>query len=163
MKYDMRICSCGRIHMIQDEHIEHAIKNGKRLLLVCKGCGKATLIGANPSFCWDDPDTVCYNMYSVPFADYKDTRITASSFESEGIDQILFSNGLRVPMMNGYYASSYHGGMFADCVFPVEDNEKRITVNMRRFIRETPDDMLEEISHYLIDAFDWSGTKYERE
>ena len=37
------------------------------------------------------------------------------------------------------------------------------TVNMNRFIRENEDDMLEEISHYLIKGFDWKGTKYEKE
>ena len=37
------------------------------------------------------------------------------------------------------------------------------TVNMNRFIRENKDDMLEEISRYLIKGFDWKGTKYEKE
>lgn len=44
-KYDMRICKCGRIHMVPNEKIEKALKNNRNLLLICAGCGTATLIG----------------------------------------------------------------------------------------------------------------------
>ena len=39
----------------------------------------------------------------------------------------------------------------------------RTTVNMNRFINETPDDVLDELSNYLIDGLDWKGTKFEKE
>ena len=41
-KYDMRICKCGRIHMVDEDKLERALKNNKNLLLVCGGCGAAT-------------------------------------------------------------------------------------------------------------------------
>ena len=33
-KYDMRICKCGRIHMIPTEKIEKALEDNKNLLLI---------------------------------------------------------------------------------------------------------------------------------
>jgi arsenate reductase-like glutaredoxin family protein len=42
-------------------------------------------------------------------------------------------------------------------------NHDRTTVNMERFTRETPDEILEELSNYWIKAFNWKGTKYEKE
>ena len=30
------------------------------------------------------------------------------------------------------------------------------------FINETPDDVLDELSNYVIDELDFTGTKYER-
>jgi len=36
------------------------------------------------------------------------------------------------------------------------------TVDMDRFIRENDDEILQCISGYIIRAFDWTGTKYER-
>ena len=32
-KYDVRICSCGRIHFVPNEMIDEAIENNKNLLL----------------------------------------------------------------------------------------------------------------------------------
>ena len=46
-KYDMRICKCGRIHMIEMDKLDEALHNNKNLLLICAGCGKATNIGAD--------------------------------------------------------------------------------------------------------------------
>ena len=42
-----------------------------------------------------------------------------------------------------------------------EYTHDRTTVNMDRFIRETPEDMLEEISHHSIEGFNGKGTKWE--
>ena len=42
-------------------------------------------------------------------------------------------------------------------------NHDRTTVNMDRFINETPDDILAELSTYYIDGLDWKGTKFEKE
>lgn len=46
--------------------------------------------------------------------------------------------------------------------FNDEYNRDRSTVNMRRFINETPDDVLKELANYAIDGLDFAGTKYER-
>ena len=50
-KYDMRICRCGRIHMIENKEIDKALEENKNLLLICGGCGQAILIGADIEPC----------------------------------------------------------------------------------------------------------------
>lgn len=185
-KYDMRICKCGRIHMIDNNKLNKALENNKNLLLICGGCGSATLIGANIEPDWYGTDEDCYTMYSTDFSSYEDKSITAVDFEStkhqKGIEEIIYSHGIKVPMMTGMYATDYCNGTFFDRWYPDfykiqrkdvtvkevmdfinEYNLNRRTVNMNRFINETPIDMLEEISHYMIDGFDWKGTKLESE
>ena len=185
-KYDMRICKCGRIHMLDNNKLNEALENNKNILLVCAGCGSATLIGANIEPDWNDPSKDCYMMYSGDFSDYEDKSITAADFESteeqKGIEEIIYSHGLKVPMMTGQYATDYFNGIFSDRWYPDfykiqrsditvneimdfidEYDHDRTTVNMDRFIHETPEDMLEEISHYSIDGLDFKGTKWETE
>lgn len=187
-KYDMRICSCGRIHMIPVEKVNNAIQTNKNLGVICGGCGSILAIGADACPDWDDPNKTCYEMYSfdVNLNDVHNTiDITPEAF-TDGIlsmkpfSEILYSLGLKVPMMTGEYARSYFGDTFCDMWYPdwykverydvtVEDFKKFIaefkenqkTVNMARFIQETPEDMLEVISQYRIKAFDWKGTKYD--
>ena len=185
-KYDMRICKCGRIHMVDEDKLEKALENNKNLLLVCGGCGDATLIGADITPNWNDPNKDCYIMYSSEFSSYEDRSIVASDFEStehhKGIEEIIYSHGRKVPMMTGMYATDYTNGIFSDILYPDfykiqrsditvkeimdfinEYTHDRTTVNMDRFIRETPEDMLEEISHHSIEGFNWKGTKWETE
>lgn len=185
-KYDMRICKCGRIHMIPNEKLNKALEVNKNLLLMCGGCGAGTLIGADIEPDWNEPDKECYMMYSSSFSDYEDTSIAVSDFESneyhEGISEIIYSHGLKVPMMTGQYATDYFNGKFSDRWYPdfykiqrsditvkeimdfiEEYKHDRCTVNMDRFIRQTPEDMLEKISHYMIEGLDWKGTKWETE
>ena len=182
----MRICKCGRIHMVDEDKLENALENNKNLLLICGGCGTATLIGADIEPDWDEPNNDCYMMYSCEFSSYKDKSITASDFEStehyKGIEEIIYSHGIKVPMMTGMYATDYANGRFSDRWYPAfykiqrsgitvkeimdfidKYTNDRTTVNMNRFISETPEDMLEEISHYMIDGFNWKGTKWETE
>ena len=185
-KYDMRICKCGRIHMIEMDKLYEALHNNKNLLLICAGCGKATNIGADIEPDYIDPSKDCYNMYSFEFSNYKDAEIKAEDFETsenhKGIQEIIYSHGHKVPMMTGMYATDYNGGRFSDRWYPdfykiqrnnvtIEEIMKfideythdRTTVNMSRFIYETPDDILEEISHYHIPGFNFKGTRYETE
>jgi len=185
-KYDMRICKCGRIHMTESAKLDKAIENDKNLLLICAGCGHATLIGADITEDWyeDIPGKKCYMMYSGTFSDYEDASITAADFETgeqnKGISEIVYSHGYKVPMMSGMYATDYFNGIFSDRWYPDfykiqrnditvkeimdfidEYNHDRTTVNMKRFIHETPDEILDEISHYMIDGFNFKGTKWE--
>lgn len=185
-KYDMRICKCGRIHMVNEDKLEKALENNKNLLLICGGCGDATLIGANVEPDWNDPDKDCYMMYSCEFSSYEDKSITTADFEStehhKGIEEIVYSHGIKVPMMTGMYATDYNNGRFSDRWYPDfykiqrsditvkeildfidEYTNDRTTVNMNRFINETPEDMLEEISQYTINGFNWKGTKWGTE
>lgn len=128
----------------------------------------------------------CYMMYSGDFSAYENKSITVSDFEStenhKGIEEIIYSHGIKVPMMTGQYATDYYNGRFSDRWYPdfykIQRNDitvkeimdfideytnDRTTVNMNRFIHETPEDILEEISHYSVDGFNWKGTKWETE
>lgn len=184
-KYDIRICKCGRIHMIDNDKIDRALEHDKNFVLICGGCGHGILIGADIEPDWFEPGKDCYIMYTGEFSRYSDKSVFASDFESteqhKGIEEIFYSHGVKVPMMTGMYATDYScDGGFSDRWYPdfykiqrkditVEEimkfideyNHNRTTVNMERFIRETPDDMLEDISRYLIKGFNWKGTKWE--
>ena len=62
MKYDLSICSCGRIHMIPEYKIDEAISKTKELLVICGGCGRAVKHGADVVPDLDNPDEDCYEM-----------------------------------------------------------------------------------------------------
>ena len=183
-KYNMGICKCGRIHMLDNEVLDRALENNKNLLLICAGCGNAILIGAHIEPDLNEPDYDCYMIYFDDFSRYNDRSIGANDFEStenhKGIEEIIYSHGYKVPMITGKYATDYCNGRFYDIWYPdfykiqrsditvkeiMEFIDKykhdRITVNMNRFIRETPDEILEEISHYYIEGFNFKGTKWE--
>ncbi len=183
-KYDIRICKCGRIHAIPDEKIEKVLEADKNFLLICAGCGNAILIGADISPDWDDPSKDCYEMYSRNFSSYENKIINEDIFtgneNEKAVGEILYSHGFKVPMKTGQYATDFFNGRFSDRWYPDfykiqrkditvkeimdfidEYTHDRITVNMDRFINETPDDILEELSGYWIEGLNWSGTKYE--
>lgn len=185
-KYEIKICSCGRIHAIPEEKIDQAIESEKDLLVICGGCGTATLIGADVVPDFDNPSEDCYEMYARKFVHNHDKSIVVDSFngndEGKAISEIYYSNGYKVPMMTGNYATDYLYERFSDKWYPdfykIErkditvseimefiNNYKhdRKTVNMPRFIDETPDEILEELSNSIILAFDWKGTKFEKE
>ena len=185
-KYDIRICKCGRIHAIPNERIEKALDADKNFLLICAACGNATLIGANISLDWDDPSKDCYEMYSADFSSYEDKVINTDTFKKnekeKAVEEIFYSHGIKAPMKTGQYATDYFNGRFSDRWYPDfykiqrtditvkeimdfidEYTHDRTTVNMNRFINETPDDVLDELSNYLIDGLDWKGTKFEKE
>lgn len=187
-KYDMRICKCGRIHMIPEENLTRALENDKNLVLMCAGCGSATIIGADiePDMFSENPNDLCYMMYAGDLSPYENKIITEEIFKGsereKAVSEIFYSHGLKVPMKTGNYANNYFDGRFADMWYPdfykiqrkdvtvpeimdfiKEFTEERTTVSMNRFINENPEDMIEEISHYWIKGFDWTGTKYENE
>lgn len=185
-KYDIRICKCGRIHAVLDEKIEKVLENDKNLLLICAACGNATLIGVNIEPDWADPSKEYYEMYSGTFSPYEDKIINEDTFkgnkEEKAVEEILYSHGFKVPMRTGQYATDYWNGRFSDRWYPdfykIQRNDitvkeimdfideythDRTTVNMDRFINETPDDVLEELSNYYIEGLNWKGTKFEKE
>lgn len=46
-KYRLMICNCGRIHLISTEQINNSIYDNKDLMVICGGCGKVTILGAD--------------------------------------------------------------------------------------------------------------------
>lgn len=186
-KFDMRICKCGRIHMVPIEKVDNALKADKELLLICAGCGKGTIIGADiePNWFDDDSNDLVYNMYSRDFSPHLSIDISKINFEDcllgKPFSEIFYSHGIQVPMMTGMYAGHYDNGKFSDEWYPDfwkieredvtvkeimefidEWRQERITVNMNRLLHENDDAILEELSHYYIPAFDWKGTKFEK-
>lgn len=176
-KYDIRICSCGVIHAIPVEKVNKAIKHNKELILMCGSCGKAIRIGADEDMDYDG--NPCYMMYTRDFTYQQTESITKDSFKD--VEEIFYDIGYKVPMMTGQNATDYIFGHFSDRWYPdfykIERNDitvpeimkfietykkERCTVNMDRFINTTPDDVLEDLSSYLIEGLDWTGTKYER-
>ena len=63
-KYDMNICKCGRIHMVDEDKVTKALENDKNLLLICAGCGAAKLIGGDEEVDFFEPDKKAYMMYN---------------------------------------------------------------------------------------------------
>lgn len=181
--YDIRICSCGRIHALPYKTLEETVysngENNKDIALICGRCGKIQIIGADyvPNYFDDPKHPMVYDCYTRDFYCDSIREITPESFDKP--TKIFYSKGYGVPMMSGEYATAYDC-KFSDMTYPdlyeldrrditpenvhqfIEDyNTKRTTVNMARFIRETPDDVLKDVSNRLIDQFDWKDTEYE--
>lgn len=177
MKYSMYICSCGRVHMIPNEKIEEAIVQEKVLVYICGGCGAIRIIGA-------DESVDGYSMFSYRINYDYDNPISLEDIfvreKCKPYTEILYSPGIRVPMKTGMCARSYNSDHFCDTWHPdwskIEwrgittkkflefiNKYKRdqVTVDMDRFIRETPDEYLDDISKYCITAFDWNGTRWD--
>jgi len=160
-KYDVRFCSCGRVHFIDQIKVDQAIEKDKQVLVICNKCGNSFIIGADKIY--DEYlDQEIYNMYSYGM---RDTEITDLS----KIDSIVFTAGEQIRMITGGQAT-YHG---SDCFIDwetekpkdisIEEWEKmQRTVNTQHTINWIKDeDKLEQMSHYLV-GIDWKGTKYEK-
>lgn len=184
-KFNVRICTCGRIHFVPEAEINAALEADKNFVLVCGGCGRVTAIGADIEQDWCEPENTIYNMYAYPMGQYDDFTLTADNFESaenrKGIHKVWYSNGKRVMMETHYYANNYtpYTGKFEDMTYPdflfnanrgfeylkaeIEKWEHdKVTVDMKALLRELSDEEAEALSHFLIEGLDWSGTKYER-
>lgn len=160
MKYDVRFCSCGRVHFINEEKVSKAIENNKEVLVVCNNCGNSFIIGADKQY---DKylDDNCYMMYSHSL---RDTELD----NLNNIDSIVFTSGEQIRMMTGGEAT-YHGtDVFIDWDTKKPENtpndewsEIRKTVDTQRTINWIGDEeKIEQMSHYLT-GINWTGTKYK--
>ena len=160
MKYDVKFCSCGRVHFINQEKITKAIENEKEVLVICNNCGISFIIGASKEQDYDGEE--CYMMYSY---DKRNTEIN----DMIKIDSIVFTAGKQIRMMTGGEATFYGNNTFIDCVTDKPESvtldewkEMRRTVNVQHTINWIRDDnKLEQMSHYYTNI-DWKGTKYEK-
>lgn len=183
MKYEIRVCNCGRIHAFPHEKIENAIYNNKELLLICSGCGASTVIGADyrPDGAYGSNEP-CYDMYSFTLDKTCSIKSDFKTPDGHEISEILFDEGIKVPMMSGEYAGLYTPGAgFSDIWFPdlykieapgttmkdvaefiAKYRKDRKTVNMNRLINENNNpEILKAISSRLIEGLDWTDTEYE--
>jgi len=159
-KYDVRFCSCGRVHFIDQEKINSAIKNEKEVLVVCNHCGSSYVVGASKEC--DEDGEECYMMYSQSM---QDTEVN----DMIKIDSIVFTTGEQIRMMTGGEATDHGGYGFIDWeteksknISSEEWEKMRKTVNVEHTINWIKDDnKLEQMSHYLC-GIDWKGTKYEK-
>jgi hypothetical protein len=160
MKYDVKFCSCGRVHFIDEEKVHKAIENDKQVLIICNNCGKSFVIGADKTK--DENNGIVYMMYSF---DKRDTEITDFS----KIDSIIFTSGEHIRMKTGGEATYYCNGTFIDWETEKPNNitiekwhELQKTVHIEHTINWIKDDnKLQELSNYVTDI-NWKGTKYEK-
>lgn len=154
--YDVRFCSCGRIHFIDyDELCKVCDDENKEVLFICNNCGAVTRIGLD-----DYMEGKAWNSY-----DMRETELNDLS----KFGKIIMSTGTKIPMKSGAAATAEWCGKFTDLETkkPEEiseaDWEKVVsTVDTQRLIKEIDDeDKLKCLSSYVI-KIDWSGTKYCR-
>lgn len=187
-KYEMRICKCGRIHMLDAKLVDSTCysneKNNMDIALICGGCGSVVIIGADYGIdMYIEPEegsepVMAYSCYSYSLD--KDTvELNPEAFAKP--TKIIYDKGYKVPMKSGDYADYYYNGNFTYTGYPdfwkiqrtditVDEimefidtwNKERTQVNMDCLISALPDDVLEDLSKYWIDAFNWKGTKYEK-
>jgi hypothetical protein len=149
-KFDVRFCRCGRIHLVDWCDINAAIDTEKEILLICGGCGAATRIGA------DDYDGG-KAMYSIDLTHESkdhvviDERNFADNTEPSEkyfpkFTKIIYSNGIRVPMKNGYYATSYFNGIWQDT------RRDYINFNEARLLRKSVADVQKEYEEDLANS-----------
>lgn len=184
MSKEVRICSCGRIHFVDQDIIHAALEENKIALFICGGCGRATGIGADREPDWlEGTDRAIFNMYSYD-AGGKDFIVDPSSFNdaerTKGIYRIIYSKGKQVCMETGMNANSFFNGRFLDNWFPdfykiertditvpeimqfIEAWRKdRETVMMGSLLRDLTDEEATLLARRHIKNLDWTGTKYE--
>jgi len=161
MKYDVKFCSCGRVHFIPTDKINNAIENDKEILVVYNNCGNSHIIGADREQDYEGKE--CFMMYSFG---KRDTEINDTS----KIDSIVFSLGEQVRMMSGGEATYYGHSGFIDWNTKKPSNiteeewaKLRSTVHVKHTINWIRDDnKLDQMSNYLT-GINWKGTKYEKE
>lgn len=88
-KYDVKFCTCGRIHFIEYDEIYKAQYEEKEILLVCNNCGTTLRIGIDCDNCF----------YSVPCYN--------EEIEPTSILKIICSHGNSVMMKTGNAATNY--------------------------------------------------------
>lgn len=188
---DIRICSCGRIHFIDSGIIDEALEQNKNTLVICGGCGRTYVIGADIEPDWYEPDKMCYNMYTstlLPNGSEYPYIFDQKFFETvegkfKGFHKVIIDPGKRVMMDTGYYATAYDNGsgMFYDMQYPdfwkikktdeLEDvllfinkfQRDMKSVNMNWLLRSLTDEEAEQLSHYGVKGLNWKGTKWETE
>lgn len=185
-KFEVRICSCGRIHFIDNALIDEALDQGKNLMLVCGGCGSVQLIGADRQPDWDDPSKTVFNMYTWSVHEEQkiwDASLFTGTDKQKAVSKIFYSQGVQVMMESGYFAKSFeHGvGRFQDMWYPdfwkipanataeeykafIEKWQREsVTVNMPFLLRTLTEEQAQALSGYAIEGLNWKGTKFERE
>ena len=177
-EYDIYICKCGRIHAIYDNKHpkERVTPDEKDLALICSNCGTVMVIGAE--LCSNG-----YNLYTyIKKFETPGAIMGMNKIATAKPTEVYYSVGYPVPMKTGNYANRFSetSDRFYDMEYPMLSEIDRhnitykdvhefvnnfyknsSTVDMERFMRETPKDVLASIACYGFRAFKWEGTPYE--
>lgn len=165
MKKDINVevCKCGTIHVVQSEKFINAINSDRNYLQVCRNCGATTVHGKEYIGLNENGNRV-YTLYATELPDDR-CGITIEDFDfSNGkkpFSEIYFSHGYKVPMMSGGYANEFKNSSFYENYSTTtRSHEQAQTVDMDRFIKETPDEILDAVSRLWIFGINWKDTKY---
>lgn len=163
-RYNCWFCSCGRIHVMDYEVYEWLKKDceHRRVVRVCQNCGRSTVTWLQD---------YCYGSLEICGNDFTDQEVIPGG---EYEYRFILNRGIKVPMVSGWYANSYHGNTYVDWDYiqtyygnsdlsEVEKKNPGVTqVDVETLIREVKDDdILRSIAGY-VSGIDWTGTKYER-
>lgn len=181
-KYDMRFCKCGSVLPVDVDSVEKAVTSGSLLGYICSRCGQIRYIGADEGLDYDGKR--CYDMFSFDGKDESfdidENFFKVNTQTKRPVYKMVYVKAIRIPMKTGGYATYSAGDYFCDGTRPdfyklksnataqeirdfIEQWDKdSSTVNMNRLVRENTDEILNELSGYVVKAFDWKGTKYER-
>lgn len=114
-KYEVKFCSCGSIHFIKWCDIEKASEDGTEIIHICGRCGNGTALGTDDYF-----DGKALYQRSVPeqFELCGDFKWQGES--TRGIHKVIYSKGIRVPMMTGGFADAHYGDTWFDTSNPMD-------------------------------------------
>ena len=147
MKYDVRFCKCGHIHLINSSWFDWMREDYKNnfLIFVCQSCGATHKI-----FLDTFEDGYCVNV--VDMTNFQMVGGTSARF--------IFSEGIAVPLEVGDYASFYvHNRWYYGAGSSPVDTQRLIR-DIKREYKDDADDILRSISSY-VSGINWKGTKYE--
>jgi len=173
-RYDVRFCSCGRIHIMPFDELDWLSEDHKnrRIIRICANCGKAIVTFLTENF---------DNGFDVNCCDLDDHKV-----EVWNNTKIYYSRGIIVYMKSRNEADSFQANCFANCkeweqmmnsspngLCPIYEAEKQrqdwATVDTERLInnikwsyKDDADNILKSISGYGV-RIHWKGTEYETE
>lgn len=147
MKYNVRFCKCGHIHLINDSWFDWMREDYKNnaVIFVCQSCGATHKIFLD----------TCEDGFSVNVVEMKNFQMNGGTNT-----KFIFSEGIGVPLEVGEYASFYanHRWYYGSGSSPVDT--ERLIRDVQREYKDEADEILKSISCY-VSGIDWKGTKYE--
>ena len=185
-KYDVRFCSCGTLHFLDNETSKSVFFTSdnvlaeKEIIQVCLHCG-ITLISGLSEYDYDDETgRPTYSHYS---------RCVNESIDNPDPSKyyVILSKGVRLMMQSGGYADSDRGDVYVDeeglvrqlghsdltqvqelrysrsDSFHKLHDVRAINVNMAQLFKDITPEQAESLCGYYHRSFNWLGTPYEKD
>lgn len=146
-QYDVRFCSCGRIHIMSLEYMNWIQEDytKRKVIQVCQNCG---------------------SVVQTSIDEYPDGYIACRSevgnveiFNDPNV-KVLLNHGIRVPLVGSYYADYYSSGIWSFEGHREVVDTDRLIEEVRSTFRYTCDSILYSISGY-VSGINWRGTEFE--